>query len=1624
MIPTSNLTAKNCLPQLSLEAEEKNCKILIDNKLAKFNKEKLYRITVLFCKFVMLFFLKSSGVHRFLKRKIEAHDYATFMNKYCVKFMGKKDLFSKLSHTQFQAIGLLFGKDNPDANDVFQLYDSLKYLRLQNRLEQFKNTLNQNKGKIAAGFRDLPKQLKNDLTTIVCIAFNLTESHQNVQKKIYRDPNLFINVNSRGESLVDQLSYFYQIIMSHQLDLFTLKALKEKNDPFDKSLIFDGLSKFSKAVIRKPDTNQDSLDDWIGSLEKELSNLKTKLNNCKKVKQDTVIYDTSLDSSSKDDLQDKGPLTIALASVEYANLVSQGGLAEAVEGLAQGLLKTNPQNKIRLIFPKYSILPEKIKNCLKKSDFDFVDGKKEPIAVYTANVDGIECYFIEDPNFILEETNPSIYKGNEKERFAAFSTLAADVLYQMKDLDVIHLHDWHVAGIALKLSKEHPEEWAEGKIPPTVFTFHNNNRSAQGRNMAGIYNYDPVIKALDNAGITTNNGNLFIETLDIADAVTTVSETFAKESQQPDLGEGISFAVRTAAKVGKLTGIVNGINTERWNPNKAVDNPLKDWKDPITGEILDLRFGADTESITKQKTLAKEQVGKWVQTFLNKDSKNKFKDLYSAIDNERNLSIAFHAPENEETLIFQQISGKKIITGIKPGIEQWDAHDKKFQDVALKITKNFTLSDIDRWAKSKDFEKRLIINARKSAIASRNDVDWSGLPLFTEADKAKKQSEMKLFDPNKPLILYVGRLDSYQKGLDKLEDAIKAALEIGGQFVVMGSQEDEKATKILDDLENRYSQKVLFLRDYKDSKGKYYYQQGDAAEGRPGIGFVMRAAADFCYVPSSYEPCGLVQLEAEGFGTQPIVSNTGGLADTVIPREKNPEDYNGYLFDRESKTSTGPYETVKRALKDWLALDIKEKDRLSKRILISGRKHSWSDSPKGYTPSERYQLVYRKAMDQAKMRSIKQVRGNRFDIRQVLNQTLDSDDIDSYKQSKEEHYLKEYYFGTKSHAELCALYDKMDMGLRVQLPLPYGKRINTQNYNRYGAKIEGETTLFRVFAPKAERVQIKLFDEGEQLVKAIPLSKNAAGDWEISLKNCPSGTRYQYTVDGVVKIDPYAIEQRFSAGVDKAPYSVVRSRDSFQWNDQKWLHKRATEAGSPQPMSILEVHPTAWKRDEKGNPLNYRQLADELVAHCKKEKFTHVELMGILEHPHEGSLGYQVTGFFSPNSRSGSVDDFKYLVNKLHENDINVILDWIPAHFAKDSYGLINFDNSGGLYESEKWSSMLSARHLYGWGTKFFDFGKKEVREFLISSAMYWIKELHIDGLRVDAIRNILHCEDNAAARLFLKELNTVVHAGCKGAMTYAEDYSSNANTTVSPIHNGLGFDYKWHIGWLEVLSSYFNKPVAGRNNKVLIDALEGDIFHKMVLALSHDQVKDGLKSIRCQLEGGDHDFNQANERALFSFMFCCPGKKLNFMGNESGARNELTSYIGRKEGLQNLEKPDENLLKMFKKLNSIYIDNKSLWEKDDNGSELEWITQKNLIAYRRTSSDDESIACFHNFSSDKPLEYNVETKSLPKLLFDSENPKFGGKGKLTFKILTKEGNVVGYRVVVPPLGTAIVKET
>lgn len=1510
----------------------------------------------------------------------------------------------------------------------------------------------------------LPAKLKKMLQNIVEIYGGGAEEARQVNGDLQLLlKKLSQTANAEGKNLLEQLEALMESKRIICDDLATLHSidfkLRGNSSPEEIKKELEKLSdkELFSSLIPTQDLREEIILEQITSLvtstkvislikklnEESLAPLNKIFKNfLNKVSEEISIYNVSADRLAQKFPEGvlETPIHTTFVAAEWVGFANEGGLGEAVKGMALGIKKQHPENKVRLIFPKYSHLPEELFQGVQP--IGYTDSHGKPFQVYKREVDDIECLFIDDqtchaatglPPFKIRGQKPSIYGQDDEDtkiRFAAFSGFAADLIRKLDDTDIIHLHDWHVAGVGLKLKKDNLESWNNQQIPPIVFTYHNNGRSFQGRYNGGCYNYAPIIQGLIESGLVPHDGtNPFVEIIrNVADAVTTVSETFGLETQDPDQGAGISFALKEAAISGKLTGVINGNDVSKWNPK--TDETLLKWKDPQTGKVVDLSYGEDSEDLILKKDLSKQQLQKWIK--------------------------------------------------------------KEFSTVE--------------------------------------------------------------FDSSKPLVTFIGRFDAGQKGLDKFDEAISATLKNGGQPIIMGVEYagNTAAKKILDELEEKYKNKVLFIRDYKDADGKWHYQNDHTrdlvdSEGRKvigsdgkveketiraGIGSVVRAASDFTLVPSSYEPCGLTQMEGWMFGSLSIGSKVGGLKDTIITEENNADRFNGYLFDREGTGEASLTGVIDRALTKWKAMSIPDRQSLSRRVMKDGKLYSWTSVKPGtkFTPVEQYRLVYENAKRFAQARNIDKSSCVHLDapLRRVKESALSKikPSIDVELNRIEEEYNAAYYQSELSSEELEKLYMALPEELRRQVPPPCGKNVEFQGYKKYGAhlKSDGTTVSFNVLAPAANTVSVRI--KGANNVERIePLTKGEGGVWQCEISNLGPGTHYRYLINGQDKIDPYGFSQysavKFEKGGEKGdvsyyPYSVI-TNENYTWNDQAWMQRRADLAGKPQPMSTYEVHPTIWKRPD-GQCMKYSELADALVAHCKKLNFTHVELMGILEHPYEGSEGYQVTGFFAPNSRMGTPEDFKKLVDKLHENEIGIVLDWVPAHFADDKYSLADFDGTGQFTVS--WRDLVFSPwkmfiHLIqqlwyqgirqNWGTYFFDFGKKPVREFMISSAAYWLKEMHIDCLRVDAVNPILWSTNYEEARLFLKDLNAIVHHECPpGAITIAEESSGNfTELGLAPYLDGLGFDGKWNMSMNSGLLPYLSKSPKERESSYqdLVKAIENDHFHRMWNTISHDEVKryKSLLEMTSGLDGKtkEGELNQfSNLRNFHALLTCLPGKKLFFMGSEFGStkrwkggkedqplvpRAENNALVrDRPEGLMDGEENGEMQQKTMDSLgalNALYTENPAFWTKDDNCLDLTWIdTYKNderteigphdkkglVHAYRRTakpkkypdvapeSPNDPSFACLHNFS-DKDAEFEVilpesivmerEVQShgtnriLTKELYNqvmiteaynSDNALFGGKGRLNPAAINAVKGANGrwsYKVTVPALSTVIIKE-
>jgi 1,4-alpha-glucan branching enzyme len=557
-----------------------------------------------------------------------------------------------------------------------------------------------------------------------------------------------------------------------------------------------------------------------------------------------------------------------------------------------------------------------------------------------------------------------------------------------------------------------------------------------------------------------------------------------------------------------------------------------------------------------------------------------------------------------------------------------------------------------------------------------------------------------------------------------------------------------------------------------------------------------------------------------------------------------------------------------------------------------------------------------------------------------------------------------------------------------------------------------EGTSFAVWAPNAKAVRVvgewNLWDGRVHPMRTL----GASGIWEIFVPGVGVGTKYKFEIltqagHLLMKADPLAFEAELPPGT-----SSVVSKAQYEWTDDQWLRRREEVDQLNQPMSIYEMHIGSWRRcpEDGDRALTYRELAEQLPDYLADLGFTHVEFLPVAEHPFGGSWGYQVSSYFAPSSRFGSPDDFRYLVDKLHQRGIGVIVDWVPAHFPRDEWALARFDGTA-LYEHE---DPRKGAHP-DWGTLVFNFARNEVRNFLISNALYWVEEFHIDGLRVDAVASMLYLDysrkegewipnehggrENLEAVSFLKEFNEVVYGSSPGVMTLAEE--STAWPAVSrPVYvGGLGFGFKWNMGWMHDTLEYFSKdPIHRRyHHNQLTFGLMYAFSENFVLPLSHDEVVHGKGSLLGKMPG-DRWQKSANLRALYAWMWAHPGKQLLFMGSELAQSAEWNH--DRSLDWHLLEYPEHRgIHDLIRSLNRAYVDNPQLWERDFTPDGFRWIDASdvdgNVLSFLRIGADGKPLACIANLAAVVRENYRL---GLPRggrwqELLNTDAPEYGGSG-------------------------------
>ena len=570
-----------------------------------------------------------------------------------------------------------------------------------------------------------------------------------------------------------------------------------------------------------------------------------------------------------------------------------------------------------------------------------------------------------------------------------------------------------------------------------------------------------------------------------------------------------------------------------------------------------------------------------------------------------------------------------------------------------------------------------------------------------------------------------------------------------------------------------------------------------------------------------------------------------------------------------------------------------------------------------------------------------------------------------------------------------------------------------QAYEYFGAHPTRNSTVFRIWAPSAKSVAVVGdFNDWTAREEDYCHKITNEGIWEVEIKKIKKGNLYKYLIETswgekILKSDPYA----FYSELRPQTASIVNGKPKFRWSDKKWLNNR--EIGYAKPINIYEVHLGSWKKKEDGTYYNYKEIAELLVEYMLEMNYTHIEIMPITEYPFDGSWGYQGTGYYSVTSRYGTPEDFMYFVNYFHKNNLGVILDWVPGHFCKDSHGLYRFDGSA-CYEYEDPS--LGENE---WGSANFNVSRNEVRSFLLSNLYFWIKEFHIDGIRMDAISNMLYYRDglseNKHSVEFLQYINQSLHEEYPDVMLIAEDSSAWPLVTKYQADGGLGFDFKWNMGWMNDTLKYMEQDPFFRKSHhgKLTFSFMYAFSENFILPLSHDEIVHGKNSILNKMPGYYED-KLAHVRNLYSYQMAHPGKKLNFMGNEFVQGLEWRYYEQLEWQLLKDNKGSQDIQKYVKALNKLYLEEEALWHDGQDG--FEWIEHENinenmLIFLRKTPNMEDFIIAVFNFSGKDhekyPLGVPVEDGEY-EVILDSNEKKFGGSyqgKKRRYKAIKKSWN-------------------
>jgi len=560
--------------------------------------------------------------------------------------------------------------------------------------------------------------------------------------------------------------------------------------------------------------------------------------------------------------------------------------------------------------------------------------------------------------------------------------------------------------------------------------------------------------------------------------------------------------------------------------------------------------------------------------------------------------------------------------------------------------------------------------------------------------------------------------------------------------------------------------------------------------------------------------------------------------------------------------------------------------------------------------------------------------------------------------------------------------------------------------------------LFRVYAPEAEKVSV-MGEFNDWNRDADYMTRDEQGIWEKFIPNIPEYAAYKYSVwaksgDVFDKSDPYGFHFETRPGNATKAYDL----DGYEWGDASWLDWRKKHLPYSNPVNIYECHLGSWKMHEDGNFYSYRQLADELVPYVKEMGYTHIEFMPLTEYPFDGSWGYQVIGYFAATSRYGTPKDLMYLIDKAHQAGLGIIMDWVPAHFPKDGCGLVEFDGSH-LYE---YADPLKMEHKE-WGTRVFDYGKVSTRNLLFSSAMFWIEKFHMDGLRVDAVASMLYLDynrqgewrpnvhggrENLEAVDFLRLLNEYILTDHPDVMMIAEESTAWPMVTKPGYDGGLGFNFKWNMGWMNDMLCYCSADPFFRkdmHDKITFSFMYA-FSENYILPLSHDEVVHGKCSLISKMPP-PYENQFGGLRALYGYMAAHPGKKMLFMGGEFAQFSEWAYQRGLDWML--LDYPAHRQMQAYvKALNHFYLATPQLWEQDTDWRGFEWISHEdnrnNIIAFRRVAKDGSDIVVVVNFSPEEQQEYRigVPITGTYEEVFTSDKTEFGGSGMANGKLKTE----------------------